>query len=282
MKAMPFSVNPAFRASVILHLALIVLLFLITVAKFFLPKEQVHVFEMVSPPAPSNPRQDSVSAEPLPDLVLPDVKPLEIPTPVVPKVEPVEPPVEPPVKLPVEPPVKPPVEPPVKPPVEPPVKPPVEPKKEKLMSYTDFLKENPKSSKPRKTQSSKTSLNVPTINTEKFSANLESKLKTVDKGTTNTLTSDERSALQRYGDQLNRRLNSAWMKPANLSGLNLEVTVVFDVSSSGRISNIRFHPGSGNASFDESVKAAFSKVGSGGITPTGQSHTFTMSFKMVN
>jgi TonB family protein len=88
--------------------------------------------------------------------------------------------------------------------------------------------------------------------------------------------------LQRYGDQLNSRLNRAWIKPTNLVGVGLVVTVVFDVSSSGRISNIRLRPASGNPSFDASVKAAFTRVSSGGVTPTGQGHSFTMSFKMVD
>ena len=88
--------------------------------------------------------------------------------------------------------------------------------------------------------------------------------------------------MQRYGDQLNSQLNSAWIKPANLAGVGLVVTVVFDVSSSGRISNVRLQPASGNSAFDASVKAAFTRVGFGRVTPTGKAHSFTMSFKMVD
>jgi len=56
---------------------------------------------------------------------------------------------------------------------------------------------------------------------------------------------------------------------------------VFDVSASGRISNVRLRPASGNSAFDASVLAAFRQVTGIGPTPSGQSHVFTMSFRMV-
>lgn len=255
---MKFNRNPGLRTSMILHLIVFVVLFLVTLVEAFWPKEQPHVFEIVSEPLPNEkPQRNSASLEPLPDFVQPEVKPLEIPepiaTPTVPSKKPAKPPVEP-------------------------AKP-----KEELITYDDFVKENPtKQPKTRKVQPSKPTIKVPIINTEKFSSNLESSLTTTDSNVTSQLTTAERTALQRYGDQLNRRLNSAWIKPENISGINLAATVVFDVNRSGRISNIRLRPGSGNADFDESVKAAFLRVGSGGATPTGQDHTFTMSFKIVN
>ena len=251
---MKFNRNPAFWTSTILHLVVFSSLFLVTLIEAFLPKEQAHVFEMISEPAPDDNAQRNSSIEPMPDFELPDVKPLEIPEPVVSKPEPIEKPVDSPVQP-----------------------------KEQLMSYADFIKENPvKTPKPRTLKPSKPNVTVPKINTERFSANLVSRLMTVEEGASSALTAAERTALQRYGDQLNQRLNQAWIKPDDLSGLTLVVTVVFDVSSSGRISNIQLRPGSGNASFDASVKAAFARVGSGGATPTGQKHTFTMTFKMLD
>ena len=250
--------NQALWASTILHLVVLIALFLSTLVELFLPKEQPHVFEMVSEPSPDEKMpQNNASAEPLPDFSLPEVQPLEIPEPDIPKVvAPVNKTVEKPVA---------------------PAKP-----VEQLISYEDFIKKNPvEQPKTRTLQPSRPNIKIPTINTEKFGVNLQSSLTTAE-STSSTLTSAERTALQRYGDQLNSRLNRAWIKPDNLSGINLTATIVFDVSSSGRISNIRFRPGSGNASFDESVKAAFVQVGSAGATPTGQGHTFTMSFKMIN
>ena len=252
--------HQALWASAILHFVVLVALFLVTLVELFVPKEQPHVFEMVSEPLPDETTpQNNASAVPLPDLSLPEIQPLEIPeftAPTVPQS------VEPEVTEPIVEPTKP---------------------VEQRMTYEEFRKKIPlKEPKTRRIQSSSPKIKVPTINTEKFGVNLQSSLTTTNESTSNALTALERTALQRYADRLNGLLHRAWIKPDNLSGINLLATVVFDVSSSGIISNIRFRPGSGNASFDKSVKAAFIRVGSGGPTPTGQGHTFTMSFKMVN
>lgn len=250
--------NPALWTSAILHLVVLAALSLATLIEALLPKEQQHVFEMVSESPPSeNARQSNASAESIPDFSLPEVKPLEIPEPVIPNTTPAQKPVTQPVEQP---------------------KP-----KEQLISYADFIKENPiKQPKTKKLQPSRPNIKVPTINTEKFGVNLQSSLTTADASTSSALTEAERTALQRYGDQLNSRLNRAWVKPENLSGINMVATVVFDVSSSGTISSVRLSPGSGNPAFDQSVKAAFLRVGSGGLTPTGQRHTFSMTFKTLN
>ena len=260
--------NQSLWSSVILHGALIIALFLSTIIEAFLPKEKPHVFEMVSQPSPSNaPPSRSAPTELPPSLDLLDVKPMDIADPVMP-----EPAPTPPKPSPVKP------KPVVKPRPQPtPVK--STPKPEpKLMSFGDFREKNPeKKPKPRKptpTQSREAprKINIPKGNWGPDSPTVHNP--------SGSLTAAERTALQRYGDQLNSRLNSAWIKPANLAGV--ELTVVFDVSSSGRISNVRLRPASGNPSFDASVKAAFKRVGSGGVTPTGQGHSFTMSFKMVD
>ena len=252
--------NQSLWSSVILHGALIVALFLSTIIEAFLPKEKPHVFEMVSQPSPSNaPQSRSAPTEPPPSLDLPDVKPMDIPDPVI-----SEPAPTPPKPSPV-------------------VKPRPQPTPKPLISAADFFKKNPKKNpKPRKSQPTRPAYQAPTINTSKIQQNLQSNLPTTVHAPSGSLTAAERTALQRYGDQLNSRLNRAWIKPTNLAGVGLVVTVVFDVSSSGRISNIRLRPASGNPSFDTSVKAAFTGVSSGGVTPTGQAHSFTMSFKMVD
>ena len=258
--------NQSLWTSVILHVALIVALFLSTIIEAFLPKEKPHVFEMVSQPSPQNAAQSSAAAlETPPDLEMPEVKPMDIPEPVMP-----EPTPAPPKPAPVKP----------RPESTPVATPKPEPK---IMSLDDFRKKNPeKTPKPRKPQPTKPAFVAPTINTSQIQQNLQNNLPTTVHAPSGGLTAAERTALQRYGDQLNSRLNRAWIKPSNLAGVGLVVTVVFDVSSSGRISNIRLRPASGNSSFDASVKAAFKRVGSGGVTPTGQGHSFTMSFKMVD
>ena len=255
--------NQSLWSSVILHGALIVALFLSTIIEAFLPKEKPHVFEMVSQPSPSNAAQNRAAPiDTPPDLELPDMKPIDIADPVISKPAPTRP--------------KPVVKPRPQPtPVQ--AKPKPEPK---LMSLDEYRKKNPeKKPKPRKptpTQAREAprEINIPKGNWGAVSPTVHAP--------SGSLTAAERTALQRYGDQLNSRLNSAWIKPANLAGVGLTVTVVFDVGSSGRISNVRLRPASGNPSFDASVKAAFKWVSSGGVTPTGQGHSFTMSFKMVD
>ncbi len=267
---MKVSKNQALWASGILHVALLVCLFLTTIVEAFLPKEKPHVFEMISEPSPQLPSTSTAAApmETPPDLEMPDLKPLDISDPVMPEPAPVEP-------RPAPTPMRP------KPPKPEPAK--VTPKPEPLMSLDDFREKNPlKKPKPRKPAPTRPTYQAPTINTSRINSQLQNNLPTTVHNPSGSLTAAERTALQRYGDQLNRRLNGAWIKPANLAGVGLTVTVVFDVSSSGRISSIRMRPASGNASFDASVKAAFSRVGSGGVTPTGQGHSFTMSFKMVD
>ena len=259
--------NQALWASVILHLSVLLGFFLFTIVDVFRPKEKLHVFEMVEPP--SSAQHSTQSAAPVelpPAFDLPDVEPLNVSDPVLPKPEPV-------ISKPLPKPVK----------SKPTPKPVPAQQAPQLMSADDFFKNNPrKTPKPRKLQSAKPNFKAPTINTDKISQSLRSLTNiAVNDSSSRTLSSAERSALQRYGDQLNSRLNRAWIKPANLAGVKLGVTVVFDVSSSGRISNVRLRPASGNAAFDRSVKAAFSRVGSGGVMPTGQGHSFTMSFKMV-
>jgi TonB family protein len=90
------------------------------------------------------------------------------------------------------------------------------------------------------------------------------------------------SALGKYSAQLRSRIDAAWAKPASLAGVKVATTVIFDVSASGRVTNARLRPGSGNAAFDQSVLAAFRKVISAGPTPTGQEHSFTMTFRMTD
>ena len=265
--------NQALWASVILHLTVLVGVFLFTIVDVFRPKEPLHVFEMVDPPsarsaAHSTPR--AAPMEPPPAFDLPEVQPLDVPDPVMPEPEPV---VSKPQPVAVATPKPQPVAAPKAPPVPAP----------QLMSLADFRKQNPlKPNKPRPTPAAKTNFKAPTINTDKINQSLRSLTNIeVSASQSRTLSSAQRSALQRYGDQLNRRLNRAWQKPASLVGVRLVVTVVFEVSSSGRIFNVRLQPASGNVAFDRSVKAAFASVGSGGVTPTGQGHRFTMSFKMV-
>ena len=241
--------NQSLWTSVILHVAVLIALFLSTVVEAFLPKETQHVFEMVSEP---NSEKISMPQEAIiPEFQLPDVSPMaEISDPVLPQPKTVTP-------QPVAP--------------------------ESLMSLDDFRKQNPtKPQPPRPQQNQRKPVQVTQIDTSKYSSNLQNNLPSTVNNPSPRMTTAQRTALQRYSDQLNAQLNRAWVKPANLAGVKLIVTVIFDVSSSGRISNVRLSPASGNASLDASVKAAFARVRSAGATPTGHQHRFKLSFKMLD
>lgn len=150
------------------------------------------------------------------------------------------------------------------------------PKPAPVMSYEEFIKQQ---GKPQPRSQSQPRVNkpvtVPDITAPRIHVpqNLPR---------SQQLTQAQMTALQRYSAQLNARLNTAWRRPSNLAGVRLSVTVVFDVSSSGVITNIRLSPSSGNGAFDQSVREAFGRVAGIGPTPTGQKHTFSMNFKMVD
>jgi TonB family protein len=83
-----------------------------------------------------------------------------------------------------------------------------------------------------------------------------------------------------YSARLRSRIDAAWTKPAQLAGVNLVAEIVFDVSASGRITNVRLSRSSGNSAFDQSILAALRRATSAGPTPTGQAHQFTLPFRM--
>ena len=94
------------------------------------------------------------------------------------------------------------------------------------------------------------------------------------------LSSQQLSALTGYSSRLRSRIDAEWVKPTQLAGVRLIAEVLFDVSPSGQIKNVRLRPGSGNNAFDQSILAAFRSLSSAGPTPTGQSHQFSLSFLM--
>jgi len=236
--------------SVIVHLVVLIVLSIATLVRTFLPKDSSHVFELISDASQSNAVPAAHSLQPLPNFTMPDLQPLNVAESEDIGSASVAPSPSQPVQA-----------------------------EAMRMSYEEFIQKNPLKPPRRKPQPA---LPTPVIDTSKYSRHLQHNLPHVVRESAADLTAAERSALQRYGDQLNRRLNQAWVKPVNLSGIELVVSVVFEVSPSGQIKSVRLNPASGNPAFDASVKAAFAKVASGGVTPTGQAHRFTMSFRMVD
>jgi TonB family protein len=233
-----------FWTSVILHLVVLVGLFLATIVQAFKPKEKPHVFEMVEPPSETSDSPNSPS--PLP----PVVTPADVELPPVPQVD--IPPPEP-TRRPVEAPPKP-----------------------KLVNYEDFIKKNPKKDPTPRTQTPRQQITVPQIDVPQ----LVVPQNPAQQNTNRPLSQQQLTELQRYSARLRSKIDAAWVKPAQLAGVRLISEVVFDVSASGRVTNARLRPGSGNSAFDQSVLAAFRKVSSAGLTPTGQAHTFKLPFRM--
>lgn len=247
---MNFRKNQAFWTSVIIHLVVLFGLLLATIVQAFKPKETIHVFEVFETPSEQS-TQVAVDTpppvEPIAPLDLPDIPDVVTPTPPVPTPPPPAPTRD----------------------TTPAPAPP------KLMSADDFFKDNPikerKPQTPRPTQPIKQIvIKTPVINIPNA---------TVTTPSDRNMSPQEQDALSRYASQINARLNSAWIKPASLANAGLVSEVSFDVSASGRISNIRFRPSSGNTIFDESIRAAFRKVTTAGPTPTGKMHTIKLTFR---
>ena len=242
-----------FWTSVILHLVVLVALFLATIIETLKPKEKVHVFEMVTPAAQQQAVETPAEVPPAPEIPMPEL-------PSVPEIAPVPKPVE-------------------RPPEAAPPKP--APAKPKLTTIDDFIKQHG-APKPRQQTSQaqpRKPLDTPRIEVPKL---VVPSNPSPSASSPPPLTQQQRSALGKYSAQLRSRIDAAWAKPTSLAGVQVAATVIFDVSATGRVTNARLRPGSGNAAFDQSVLAAFRKVVSAGPTPTGQGHSFTMTFRMTD
>ena len=233
-----------FWTSVILHLVVLLALFLVTIVQAFKPKEKPHVFEMVDPP---NEVSESKQAAPQPPvkkapLKLPPVPKVNTPKPSVPTPRPKEKP----------------------------------PPKPQIIDYRDFTKEHPKDKPKPRPVAPRPDISVHQIDVPKL---------IIPRTSSSTIPSpqlspQQMSALADYSSRLRSRIDAAWVKPAQLAGVRLFAEVVFDVSSSGRIANVRLRRGSGNKAFDQSILTAFRNASSAGPTPTGQSHQFSLPFRM--
>ena len=246
-----------FWTSVILHLVVLLALFLATIIETLKPKEKPHVFEMVTPAAQEPTIETPAETPPIPDIPMPELPPVpdlaEVPEPTVQPPKPT-----PPAPKPT------------------PVKP-----KPKIMTEREFLEKfgQPKPRRQTRQTQPRKPVEAPRIEVPKLVAPSNP---SPSADSPRPLTQQQLSALGKYSAQLRSRIDAAWAKPNSLAGVRVAATVIFDVSASGRVTNARLKPGSGNSAFDQSVLAAFRKVVSAGPTPTGQNHTFTMTFRMTD
>ena len=232
-----------FWTSVILHLMVLLALFLVTIVQAFKPKEKPHVFEMVDPP---NELSQSQQVAPLPPV---DQAPVKLPP--VPKVNILKPAVPTP-------------------------RPEEKPPKPQIIDYQDFTKEHLKDKPKPRPVAPRPDISVHQIDVPKL---------VIPRSPSATspspqLSRQQISSLADYSSRLRLRIDAAWVKPTQLAGVRLLAEVVFDVSSSGRITNVRLRRGSGNKAFDQSILTAFRNASSAGPTPTGQPHQFSLPFRM--
>jgi TonB family protein len=247
---MNFRNHQAFWTAVILHVLVLLGLFIGTIVEAFRPKEKQHVFEMVDPPSEVT-RTQNAPAPPEPLMDPPEVDLTPVPQVDIPKPRPAPTPA---------------------PPRDPP------PPKPKLITAAEFFKENPKPDPRPRTPQPRPQVRAPQIEAPRLVVPRANPAA----NTSPQLSQQQLSALADYSARLRSRIDAAWQKPPQLAGVRLVAEVVFTVSPTGRITNARLNPGSGNAAFDQSVLAAFRQATSAGATPTGQSHEFRLSFRMLD
>ena len=165
---------------------------------------------------------------------------------------------------------------PLKLPPVPKVNAPKPPSKPQIINYRDFTKEHPKDEPKPRPVAPRPDIRVPQIDVPKL---------IFPRTSSSTIPSpqfspQQMSALAAYSSRLRSRIDAEWVKPTQLAGVRLSAEVVFDVSSSGQITNVRLRRGSGHNAFDQSILTAFRNASSAGPTPTGQSHQFSLSFQI--
>jgi TonB family protein len=251
---MRFPKDQPFWTSVILHLAVLLGVFLVTVVQAFKPREAPHVFQMVEAPNEAEAEADPAPNEPVPPTP-PEARVPEVPLPPVPQVRLPEPSPQPA-------------------PPEPRPSPAPAPEPAPLMSAEDFFRENPKPSPRPQPVRPRPSVAVPRIEVPELVVPANPSPSRPE------LSARDLSALADYSARLRSRIDASWTKPAQLAGVQLSAEVIFDVSPSGRVRNVRLRQSSGNSAFDQSILAAFRRVASAGATPTGEAHQFTLTFRM--
>ncbi len=250
----------ALIGSILLHVLILLGAFLHVLLSSLQSEPKRHVFELVAEvsPSPTPPRPQPTTPEsPSPELQLPNLKP-------VPTIEkPVIPPPEPPPPAPAPPPRPTPAP---------------QPQPRQLIDIRDRVPSQTQTT----TRTTRPTVAAPTINAPQISAPQVSPARVVeDSRRSQALTAQEQNLLAQYGARLRELINQEWNQPDHLDG-RLQAMAEIQVNASGRITGIRFNPGSGNRTFDASVRTAIEKVGFAGATPTGESHTFSMTFRMVD
>ena len=142
----------------------------------------------------------------------------------------------------------------------------------KRMDYEQFLKENAKT-KPQ-TSVSKPQTQVKPL--PKFQVQPAQQAETKPRQLLKP------SAIQKYGQDVFRKISAQWNKQSANSGKNLSVKVQFVVLLNGRIQSVKIVEPSGSANFDQSILNVIKSIAKFKPTPTGENETFVMNFKLAD
>jgi periplasmic protein TonB len=145
------------------------------------------------------------------------------------------------------------------------------------MSYDEFVKKQGKpKTKPVAKKSGTAASNAKAIKQEIAGA-LKS-LRLSNAGVGGGGTGGVASALDLFNQELLAKIDAAWIRPDDNLPEGLSVTVEFKVAPNGKISNVKIVKSSGNPGLDQSVKAAFNRVGNAGKPPNKDGGTYKIGF----
>ncbi len=286
----------SFFLSLLMHIALAVILFLVAYVLHPPKPDETQIFEVVAGPGDDAMATEAPAVQPqqftmdLPDR-LPDppvVEPQPVEPDPVPVVTPVPVPIPPtpvptppkPVPTPTPTPPKPvPTPPKPTPTPKPTPKPPVEPVKPKQATMTK--EEYDRQFGKNTTAAQRTPTPAPPVKPRLIDTSaVRDALNSSNKGANGpALTAQVKNQMDAYFSRLLAMLKKNHQSPAGVSD-QLEVMVSYHVSASGKVSQARIIRSSGNAAFDQSVLAAFATLPLMGARPDGQSSSQDLAFRM--
>ena len=148
------------------------------------------------------------------------------------------------------------------------------------LSYEEFIKQHGAPKAQKSVTPVKRKVTVKDLDTENLREELEKALASDHWQEVSRMTSVQQNEFQRYIGSLKAQINQAWNKPSQLSGRQFVATLRFTVSSKGVISDVQITDSSKNELFDNSVLAAFERVGRAAPTPDGNTYSLILTFRM--
>lgn len=154
---------------------------------------------------------------------------------------------------------------------------PVESPRSRTLSYEEFLRQNPHLAKaPQTVERAPARRPLPRLDIPV--ADLQESLEHFRREQpAASVSAADREAFERFFRDIWQRLDRAWERPG-LAREDLSARVAFTVEADGRLTDVRFVASSGEVLFDQSIRAAFTRVGRVPSPPDGQSRRFTLTF----